>query len=252
MYIQLMRSILRRPAGRNAPRKRWRVAVMSLLGTAMVGGTLYAGAPLEAGAAREAAPDPDRVVRDLPDDVLAAELADLESRVERVNGAWARVSDYYRSEVAPIRRVLLRYRNDPALAERVAVALVREANQVGLEPRLLLAVLLVENPWLDPEIRSSVGAVGLMQVMPLHRGAWPSCEPDLEDVDANICHGARIFAHYFQRSGRNVERALLAYNGCVRGTNTPNCHQYPYHVFARAGRASVLAWLDTSPAAASR
>jgi hypothetical protein len=25
-------------------------------------------------------------------------------------------------------------------------------------------------------------------------------------------------------------RALLAYNGCVRGTNTPNCHTYPNKV----------------------
>jgi soluble lytic murein transglycosylase-like protein len=114
---------------------------------------------------------------------------------------------------------------------------------------LVLAVLLVENPWLDPKIRSPVGAVGLMQVMPLHMGNWPACEPDLEDIDANICHGARIFAHYFDRTRGDIEQALLRYNGCVRGTNTPNCHQYPYHVFARAGRASVLAWLDEGLAA---
>nr|NIP83169.1 lytic transglycosylase domain-containing protein [Gemmatimonadota bacterium]NIQ59250.1 lytic transglycosylase domain-containing protein [Gemmatimonadota bacterium]NIU79433.1 transglycosylase SLT domain-containing protein [Gammaproteobacteria bacterium]NIX48081.1 transglycosylase SLT domain-containing protein [Gemmatimonadota bacterium]NIY12464.1 transglycosylase SLT domain-containing protein [Gemmatimonadota bacterium] len=105
--------------------------------------------------------------------------------------------------------------------------------------------------WLDPEIRSSVGAIGLMQIMPVHRGGWPECGTDLEDIDQNICHGARIFAHYFERSGANIERALLRYNGCVNGTNTPNCHQYPYHVFARAGRASVLAWLGQGPVAAS-
>ncbi|HSH45605.1 MAG TPA: transglycosylase SLT domain-containing protein [Longimicrobiales bacterium] len=175
----------------------------------------------------------------------SSDLRELEARVARVSEALSEAQAYYDTRVAPIERVLLRYRNDPELVERVAVALVREANQVGLEPRLLLAVLLVENPWLDPEIRSPVGAVGMMQVMPIHAGGWAPCGSDLEDVDSNICHGARIFAHYFDRSGGNVERALLRYNGCVNGTNTPDCHQYPYHVFARAGRASVLAWLGS-------
>ena len=132
----------------------------------------------------------------------------------------------------------------------MATALVREARAADLEPRLLLAVLLVENPWLDPEIRSSVGAVGLMQVMPVHQGGW-QCGYDLEQVDTNICLGARVFAHYLQRSGGDVERALLRYNGCVTGSNTPNCHRYPSRVFANAGRASVLAWLGQSSSAGS-
>jgi soluble lytic murein transglycosylase-like protein len=206
---------------------------------ALLVGTLYAGVPAESvrtglgsgPAARGAAP-----------------LDQLEDRVRRVAGAWAEMDEYYRTRVAPLERVLLRYGATQELAEHTAVALVREANAVRLDPRLLLAVLLVENPWLDPTIRSPVGAVGLMQVMPFHRGQWEDCAPDLEDIDANICHGARIFAHYFRQTDKNIERALLRYNGCVRGTNTPNCHQYPYHVFARAGQASLLAWLDQTPA----
>jgi len=86
-----------------------------------------------------------------------------------------------------------------------------------------------------------------MQVMPFHLGHWPQCAPSLDDVDANICHGARIFAHYFQEERGNIDRALLRYNGCVRGTVTPDCEDYPYHVFARAGRASVLTWIQTLP-----
>jgi soluble lytic murein transglycosylase-like protein len=181
----------------------------------------------------------------------SGELERLLARAERAHGAWSQVESYYAREVAPLERVLLRYRNDPELASRVAVALHAEARRVDLDPRLLLAVLLVENPWLDPEARSPVGAVGLMQVMPFHRGQWPPCEADLEDVEANICHGARIFAHYFRRTGGDIERALLRYNGCVRGTNTPDCHRYPYHVFARAGRASILAWLEPPPTRAA-
>lgn len=227
------------------------VGVVSL---GLVAGTVYSGAPAEAAqrtAPSSAVPSAASAGAWEASEGVGVDLSELESRVERVTGAWTGVAEYYEAEVAPIERVLQRYSRDTALVERVAVALVREANRVRLEPRLLLAVLLVENPWLEPDIRSSVGAIGLMQVMPVHRGGWAECGTDLEDVDSNICHGARIFAHYFKRSNGDLDRALLRYNGCVNGTNTPNCHQYPNHVFAHAGRASVMAWLKQGPAAGS-
>lgn len=170
-------------------------------------------------------------------DVLLQRARDTERLLERA-------ADLYEEEVEPIEQVLLQYRRDPHLARRIALSLVREAGKTGLDPNLLLAVLLVENPALDPNARSFVGAAGLMQVMPLHRGQWPGCTGDLADVETNICYGARIFADNLRRHG-NVERALLGYNGCVRGTNTPNCHQYPNHVYARAGRATLQAWIST-------
>ncbi|MEJ2215012.1 MAG: lytic transglycosylase domain-containing protein [Gemmatimonadota bacterium] len=171
-------------------------------------------------------------------------------KAESLKTNFDRVTDYYRSEVVPMERVLLRYRDDPKLVRRISVALVREANRTQVEPRLLLAVLLVENPWLKPDARSSVGAVGLMQVMPEHDGRW-GCGANLEDIDTNICHGAQIFANDLRRTGGNVERALLRYNGCVHGTNTPDCQQYPNRVFAKAGRAAILAWLTPRTVAAA-
>lgn len=177
------------------------------------------------------------------DDAAEAESAQLEDRIAHLGSLLGEVETVYEAEIAPIERVLLTYRSDdPQLIRRVAVSLVREAHRTELEPRLLLAVLLVENPWLDPGATSFVGAQGLMQVMPFHRGQWKPCEPRLDDVDANICHGARIFAWNLKATNGNVDKALLRYNGCVRGTNTPDCHQYPNHVYARAGRASVMAW----------
>jgi hypothetical protein len=173
----------------------------------------------------------------------------LKERVAEVGAAYQKVERSYERDVAPIERVLLQYRDDPELVRRIAVSLVREGRNTGIEPRLLLAVLLVENPWLNPTAESFVGARGLMQVMPLHRGQW-GCGDSLEDVESNICHGAKIFASYLQSEKGNVERALLRYNGCVRGTNTPNCHTYPNHVFARAGRASIMAWRGVGRAAA--
>jgi hypothetical protein len=176
----------------------------------------------------------------------------LSERVARMSGLLDQVEDVYAEHVAPLERALRVYRDDdPRLTRQIAVSLVREARRTELEPRLLLAVLLVENPWLDPDARSIAGATGLMQVMPFHRGKWAPCPPRLDDVDANICHGASIFAAYLKQSGGNVDRALLRYNGCVTGSTTPNCHQYPTHVYARAGRASVLAWRNVGSMAAA-
>jgi soluble lytic murein transglycosylase-like protein len=180
-----------------------------------------------------------------------AGLAAMNQRAQQVGELLSGVEAVYADEIAPLERVLRSYRDDALFARRVAVSLLREARRTELEPRLLLAVLLVENPWLDPAARSPVGAQGLMQVMPFHRGNWAPCPPRLDDIEANICHGASIFAAYLKQSQGNLDRALLRYNGCVRGTNTPDCHQYPSHVFARAGRASLLAWQNPGGVAAA-
>lgn len=229
-------------------RSRLRTGVTATLGLLLVAGTLYAAAPVEnragrgissAGPSGEAGPSG----ADVPS------LTELESRVQRVERGWARLAAYYDTEVEPIEEVLRRYSDDRELVSRVATAVVREAHAAKLEPRLLLGVLLVENPWLDPSARSFVGAVGLMQVMPVHQGGW-SCGWDLEQIDTNVCLGARVFAHYLKRSGGNVEKALLRYNGCVTGSNTPNCHEYPSRVLERAGGSQQLAWSGGGGAAA--
>lgn len=174
------------------------------------------------------------------------ELGRLMERARTADEGLRRAEEMYAHEVAPIDGVLRSYRDDPELTRRIAVALVREAHRANLEPRVLLSVLLVENPMLETRARSFVGAVGLMQVMPLHRGNWRACPADLESVDSNICYGAQIFASYLRQTGGDVDRALLRYNGCVRGTNTPNCHSYPSWVYARAGRVSMMTWLASS------
>ncbi|HXG72313.1 MAG TPA: transglycosylase SLT domain-containing protein, partial [Gemmatimonadaceae bacterium] len=73
-------------------------------------------------------------------------------------------------EMTSLTTVLRRYTRDEGKAEHIASALIREGRKDKISPKLLLGVLLVENPWLDPSARSSVGATGLMQVMPFHRG----------------------------------------------------------------------------------
>ena len=158
----------------------------------------------------------------------------LSSRVVMTARAFDRVERLYEAEIAPVERALLKYNDeDPQLVRRIAVALVRESRAIGVSPSLLTGMLLVENPMLDPGARSFMGATGLMQVMPLHQGKW-KCGPRLDDVESNICTGARIFRDYLRSEGGDVSQALLRYNGCVTGSNTPHCHDYPRYVMKRA------------------
>jgi hypothetical protein len=69
-----------------------------------------------------------------------------------------------------------------------------------------------------------------MQVMPGWAGQWRECGRDLYDVEDNLCNGTSILQWYLRRHG-DERRALLGYNGCVRGTNTPNCFIYPNKIW---------------------
>ena len=138
-----------------------------------------------------------------------------------------------RFEHWPLARIFFSRTRERETSERIARAIVKEANYLQVEPSLLAGVLLTENAPLDVDARSSQGAIGLMQVMDFHAGEYDCDSDDLLQVEANICHGARVFGYYLKRTG-SVQRALLRYNGCVSGTNTPNCRRYPSKVLRNA------------------
>jgi soluble lytic murein transglycosylase-like protein len=138
-----------------------------------------------------------------------------------------------RFEHWPLARIFFSRTKERQISERIARAIVKEANYLQVEPSLLAGVLLTENAPLDVRARSSQGAMGLMQVMGFHAGEYDCDSDDLLQVESNICHGARVFGYYLKRTG-NVRRALLRYNGCVRGSNTPNCGRYPSKVLRNA------------------
>jgi soluble lytic murein transglycosylase-like protein len=145
-----------------------------------------------------------------------------------------------KEEVARVKLVLLRHTKDTARAQAIAEAMVLEGRKKNISPSLLIGVLLTEAADLNPRSRSFVGARGLMQIMPFHAGEWKKeCGDgtDLYDITTNICHGVAILASYMKRSP-NIEKALLRYNGCVRGTNTPHCHTYSGKVLRYAERAA--------------
>ena len=137
-----------------------------------------------------------------------------------------------------IGEVLTQYTHDRTLAFRIADAIVDQAAKEKIDPALLVGVLLTEDATLDPRARSSVGARGLMQVMPLHGGKWGCGSSDLFDIESNICHGVQILKQAML-DAPNTRLALLRYNGCIRGRNTPNCHLYDDKVLRHAGRAAA-------------
>ncbi|HZJ02056.1 MAG TPA: transglycosylase SLT domain-containing protein [Gemmatimonadaceae bacterium] len=138
------------------------------------------------------------------------------------------------SDEAYVAGILSRRNANKSLVHRISAALVKEGRRRNIESQLLVGVLLTENPWLDPRAKSPVGARGLMQVMPFQAGKWGCRSADLFDVDANICHGVAVLADNLERS-RTLHQALRGYNGCVRGTNTPDCWRYPGIVRKRGG-----------------
>jgi hypothetical protein len=136
----------------------------------------------------------------------------------------------------PLSLVLAKRTRKAELADRVAAAVVYEAERNRMSPTLLAAVLLIENAPFDTTAISSQGAVGLMQVMPVHIGSYGCPSGDLNSVEANICHGARILQHNIRRAKGAIPLALKRYNGCVRGRNTPRCHRYPGRVLRIASK----------------
>jgi soluble lytic murein transglycosylase-like protein len=151
----------------------------------------------------------------------------------------------------PLQRYFARFSDDQVVVRRVAKAVALEAKRQDVPASLIAAVVVTENTTLTPDAQSSVGARGLMQVMPMHAGRVGCQSDDLVEVESNICHGTRILSWNLRRTSSPVA-ALLRYNGCVKGTNTPDCRQYPVRVLARASRVRqeiLAAYPPSTPAA---
>jgi soluble lytic murein transglycosylase-like protein len=123
-------------------------------------------------------------------------------------------------------------------ADSIAAVAVREAYHRRIPPALILGVMLTENDGFKSHARSNVGALGLMQIMP--RLWTPNLGPilgkNLKDDETNVRYGVYILKHFAKRTADSLDAgdvtriALLNYNGCVRGSNTPDCRAYPIKV----------------------
>lgn len=147
-------------------------------------------------------------------------------------------TDQAREQVFKVSRFLLAYTKDTSHATRIASAIVDQATKRRMNPNLLVGILLTEDAKLDPRAMSSVGARGLFQVMPFHAGKHDCGSSDLFNIEANVCYGADIIQQLMKRSP-SVAAALQRYNGCVHGTNTPNCYTYSGKVMKFAEQAAT-------------
>lgn len=112
-------------------------------------------------------------------------------------------------------------------------AAYRAAGEVGLDPLLVLAMISIESSF-NPAAESSMGAKGLMQIIPrfhLAKLEEHGGEEAVLDPESNILVGARILQEYVRRTGSLVA-GLQQYNGASRD----ELAQYSQKVMAERSR----------------
>src|SRR5712691_2719187 len=98
------------------------------------------------------------------------------------------------------------------------------ARNYDLDPALLAAVIYQESKF-RADVRSSSGAIGLMQLLPdtakgiaVHTGGTRFRVSDLYDPEINVRYGAWYLRHLLQKYG-DEETALAAYNAGQRNVD---------------------------------
>lgn len=96
-----------------------------------------------------------------------------------------------------------------------------EAKRAGLDVQLVLGLIEVESMFRRYAI-SSVGARGLMQVMPFWARHIGTQQHNLFDIRTNLRYGCTILRYYIDREKGDVTRALARYNGSLGRMVYPN------------------------------
>lgn len=166
-------------------------------------------------------------------DALAPVPAAEEPQVCRPARVEAAAPPLSATELRLARYLSRRYVVGLAATEEMVQAAYAAAEQVGLDPLLLLAVAAVESSF-NPFAESVMGAKGLMQIIPkYHRQKLEDLGGDeaLFDPQANILLGARILKEYVHRTG-TLEAGLQFYNGAFFDASA----QYARKVLAERAR----------------
>ncbi|WP_287030924.1 MULTISPECIES: lytic transglycosylase domain-containing protein [Pseudomonas] len=90
----------------------------------------------------------------------------------------------------------------------------REASKAGLKPDLVLALIHAESRF-DRFAISSVGAQGMMQVMPFWKAELGRPQDNLTDNATNLRYGCTILSYYLKKENGDLSRALARYNGSL-------------------------------------
>jgi len=99
---------------------------------------------------------------------------------------------------------------DQKFAKELATIIDEAARDFDRDPDFVLSLMYVESRF-DPDAVSSVGAHGLMQVMPLWLKVLGAEGDDLFDPRTNVRRGLQIYGSY-ETMLKTKELALTAYN----------------------------------------
>jgi soluble lytic murein transglycosylase-like protein len=132
-----------------------------------------------------------------------------------------RTADYIRKK----------YNLTPKLAHSIANSVYSNAEELKLDPMILLGLIHVESTFRPNEVSSS-GAMGLMQIIPswhvkliLEAKNTFGLSTNLFTPEVNIWVGARIKKQYLNQYGGNLSRALLQYNGSLKDPEKTYYHK---------------------------
>ena len=175
------------------------------------------------------------ILRHIPS--LAALVPDALSQPATVAAGPIQARPHEREQQALTEFISRRYR----VAEEAVAGFVATAYSAGarysVDPLLILAVMAIESRY-NPVAQSSMGAKGLMQVIPkfhMEKLSDHGGEQALLDPHVNIAVGARILREYSRRFG-DLQAALQYYAGAF---DEPTA-QYSGKVMAELARLQAL------------
>jgi soluble lytic murein transglycosylase-like protein len=111
-----------------------------------------------------------------------------------------------------------------------------EANKVGLQPDLVLALIHIESRF-DRFALSVAGAQGLMQIMPFWKKELGREDDNFANIETNLRYGCTILKFYLDKEKGHLSRALARYNGSTGKTWYPEKVMTKWQDYWIAGQA---------------
>jgi soluble lytic murein transglycosylase-like protein len=170
------------------------------------------------------------------------ELAELRSFLDATINSADSFQDRYDAEVwlVDMSNRLTRFVDDPAVRLELLRQIHAAASRAELPPELVLSVIEVESHFNRFAI-SSVGAQGMMQVMPFWKNEIGRQDDNLTVNKTNFEYGCRILQFYLQRENGHLHKALARYNGSV---GSRRYSDKVYRAWRDHWRTEPLNWID--------
>lgn len=170
------------------------------------------------------------------------ELSELRSFLDATINSADSFQDRYDAEVwlVDMSNRLARFVDDPAVRLELLRQIHAAASRAALPPELVLSVIEVESHFNRFAI-SSVGAQGMMQVMPFWKDEIGRQDDNLTVNKTNFEYGCRILQFYLQRENGHLHKALARYNGSV---GSRRYSDKVYRAWRDHWRTEPLNWID--------